>query len=154
MAGIGATELSLEDRIQIESLLKQGRKYGNIAVILDRSHSCIKQEVKRNCGRENYNANEAHNAAMERKKAKIKKIQKGITEKQLDTIKKGISENLSQNKIRELCGLSHWKISQYFKENKIHYVPRNYTAFEERISALEEQINLIFELVKELMNDK
>lgn len=153
MAGRGSTDLSLEDRLAIESLLKQKRRTGNIAQILVRSHSCIKQEIRKNGNKENYNAKEAHNAYLLRQAIRSKKLRKGLTESQVEIIKKGVAEGLSQNAIAKMASLTHFKIRQYFRENNITYYPKNYTGFEERISAIEEQIKLIFETIKEMQND-
>jgi len=44
------TQLTEEERYQIESLLKMGHDQSEIAVVLKRHKSTISREVRRNCG--------------------------------------------------------------------------------------------------------
>lgn len=41
------THLSLEQRYQIEALVKAGKKQNEIAIIVEKSKSCISRELKR-----------------------------------------------------------------------------------------------------------
>lgn len=150
MAGKGSTELSFEERKEIERLLKEGRATGYIAFILERSHSCIKQELRRSGGREFYDAICANNLSIERNKEKKEKLKKPFSLEQMDIINQGVAQGWSQNKIRALAGVSHWKIAKYFKDNQIKYVPKNYTSFEQRIESLEQQIEIILDEIGRL----
>ncbi len=61
--------LTLEERKQIEQLIKQGLSCGNIAQEINRSKNCVVVEVRRN-GKELYNAKLAHKDAIERDQKK------------------------------------------------------------------------------------
>ena len=44
------TQLTQEERYQIEALLQAGHKHSEIATVLKRHKSTISREVRRNCG--------------------------------------------------------------------------------------------------------
>ena len=67
------TQLTQEERYQIEALMKAGKSLSEIAHILERSKSTISREVRRNAGLKGYRPKQAHRFAMERRKAKCSK---------------------------------------------------------------------------------
>jgi IS30 family transposase len=147
MGGKNSVLLTIEERKIIDKYCKLNKKIGFIAEILCRSHSCIKQELRRNGGKESYDFNIAHQAFLDRNEARIRKIQKGLTNNEIKVIQDAISKNLSINMISVLTGITNHRIKRYFKECKIKYMPRNYTSFQERIEALEEQIEIILDII-------
>ena len=54
------TQLTQEERYQIEALLKMGHHQSEIAVVLKRHKSTISREVRRNCGLHGYRPKQAH----------------------------------------------------------------------------------------------
>lgn len=150
MGGIKGIDLTKEDRVSIESFLKNGYKIGGIAEILSRSHSCIKQEIKKNGGRSIYSADVAHRAALERKEAATRKKNKGFTEEHISKIHSLLLEKISINKISEITGISAFRISAHLKRNNITTTPMHYTGFDNRIRALEEQMQIVLDILKEI----
>ena len=57
------TQLTQEERYQIESLLKMGHDQSEIAVVLKRHKSTISREVGRNCGLRGYRPKQAQHLA-------------------------------------------------------------------------------------------
>ena len=145
---------SLEERCLIEKLIKENYFIKDIANILERSVSGIKNEISKNLGKNNYCAQNAHQFALEREKQKSRKLQKKITPEQLDVINQGMAEGWTNNKISNISGISHWKLSKYFKENNIQPQSKNYISFESRIDALEDQMELLFNQIREIKNDQ
>ncbi len=58
-----AKHLSYEERFTIQKMLQKGATYTQIAMVLERGLSTISEEVKKNGGREKYDAHKAHNRA-------------------------------------------------------------------------------------------
>ena len=154
MAGKGSTELVLEERKQIEFLLKNGYRTGGIAKILQRTHCCIKAEIRKNGFRTNYNAAMAHEAAIIRKKSRKSKLKGNLTEEEIALITDGINQGLSLNKISKLVGISSYKISAYLRGNNIKCVPKGYLGFENRVQSLEMQIEIVLDELRELRKQK
>ena len=153
MAGKGTTELTLEERKQIEFLLKNGYRTGGIAKILQRSHSCIKQEICKNGHRADYNAMIAHEAAIIRKKSRFSKLKGNCTEEEIALIMEGVNQGYSINKISITSGTSPWKVAGYLRDNNIKHIPKGYLGFENRIQSLEMQVEILIEQIRRL-NDK
>jgi IS30 family transposase len=57
------TQLTQEERYQIEALLKMGHHQSEIAVVLKRHKSTISREVGRNCGLRGYRPKQAQHLA-------------------------------------------------------------------------------------------
>lgn len=150
MSRAGSTEICLEDRIEIERLLNLGYKLGCIASILGRSASGIKLEVSRNGHRSNYNAKQAHEAAIARKNAGSRKKEKNLTPEKIEQINNLLKENLSINRICNECQISHHLLKSYLQRHQLKTTPMNYTGFDMRIRALEAQMEIALEKIKEL----
>ena len=58
------TQLTQEERYQIEALLKMGHHQSEIAVVLKRHKSTISREVRRNCGLHGYRPKQAQRLAL------------------------------------------------------------------------------------------
>jgi IS30 family transposase len=58
------TQLTQEERYQIESLLKMGHDQSEIAVVLKRHKSTISREVRRNCGLRGYRPKQVQRLAL------------------------------------------------------------------------------------------
>lgn len=71
------TRLNLQDRQTIEACVKNGIRYNHIAAKVGKAAETIKDELLRNGGYENYNAEAAHNDAIKRRvEADRKRVQK------------------------------------------------------------------------------
>jgi IS30 family transposase len=64
------TQLTQEERYQIEALLKMGHHQSEIAVVLKRHKSTISREVRRNRGLRGYRPKQAQHLARREAKAK------------------------------------------------------------------------------------
>ncbi len=78
MAGKGSSDFSLEERELIEKYIRKGFSLSEISIIINRSKNGVIHEVRRNEGRETYNALKAHQRAEEIKANKYKKISEGM----------------------------------------------------------------------------
>jgi len=58
------TQLTQEERYQIEALLKAGHPQSGIATVLKRDKSTISREVRRNCGLRGYRPKQAQRLAL------------------------------------------------------------------------------------------
>ena len=66
------TQLTQEERYQIEALLKMGHHQSEIAVVLKRHKSTISREVRRNRGLRGYRPKQAQHLALARREATAK----------------------------------------------------------------------------------
>ena len=66
------TQLTQEERYQIEALLKMGHHQSEIAVVLKRHKSTISREVRRNRGLRGYRPKQAQHLALAHREAKAK----------------------------------------------------------------------------------
>jgi len=148
MAGKGSSELKLSERIIIEEMLRAGAKTGTIAASLSRSHSGVKCEIRRSGGRENYCAHTAQKISDLNKENRIRALRKGFSEEEARLITAGVGEGWSRNKIATNVGCTHHRLRQFLKQMDMKTLPKNYVAFEERISALEQQVEIILEIME------
>lgn len=150
MAGTGSTELRLKERQLIEELSKKGFRIGGIAQAIERSHSCVKQEIRRNGGRQNYNAINAQGLADARKEAKIIKISKGINQEEIKIIDSLINEGKSINQINVITGITNYRLAKYVKQNHHKYKRKNLIGINERLEQIDEFISIILEQIDEI----
>jgi len=150
MGAKGSFEISLEERKSIEKLVSLGWTIGAIASSIGRSHSGVKLELKRNGGRHNYNALKAQEAHAAARRARTAHKQKGFTSEQLQIIKEGLDRGDPYTQIMERSGVTIYMLKQYVKRNGIVAKKMNYASFIERIEAIESQIEIILDLIKEL----
>jgi IS30 family transposase len=66
------TQLTQEERYQIEALLKMGHHQSEIAVVLNRDKSTISREVRRNCGLRGYRPGQAQCLTLARREARAR----------------------------------------------------------------------------------
>ena len=66
------TQLTQEERYQIESLLKMGHHQSEIATVLKRHKSTISREIGHNWGLHGYRPQQAQHLALARREAKAK----------------------------------------------------------------------------------
>lgn len=140
--------VTFSDRKAVEEGIKNGWPAGRIAKALGRSHSCIKQEIRRAGGREKYTADQAQKLSDIRQKAKRENLMKGITEEEEAKILECTNNGDSINKMYDKIKISRWRICRYLREHNVKSPHKNYTAFEERLSAIEMQLEIIFEQLK------
>ena len=115
------TQLTQEERYQIDALMKAGNSLSEIARILERSKSTISGEVRRNAGLKGYRPKQAHRFAMERRKAKCSKC---ISEETWQWVERLLQEDWSPEQIslwlarEKQLFVSHEWIYQYVLQDK------------------------------------
>lgn len=154
MSGKGASDLRLEERRMIEKLIKDGRTNGNIAYHINRTGSCVKKEILRHGGRANYSAVKAQEAADLRRETKNAKISKGLLPSEQEIVKKLALEGHSINSIRSKTAISRHLLTRFLRESGIAVKSRHYLSFEDRITQLELQMEILIDQVRELKNRK
>jgi IS30 family transposase len=147
--------LALEERKQIQHLFDEGISVGDIADKLQRSHRCIRQEIKKNTIGQKYDAQTAHELARVNLSEKQKKASKTRRRVDID-LEKGIID-LYKN------GKSYAFIAQHFCKPKTtvrDILKRNgietndpVHILKERIDGLEMAIQTLTELLEEIKND-
>lgn len=154
MPGKNSYLLNSDERKTIQDLICKSYTIGKIADLLGRSHSCIKQEILKNGGKSRYSWQEAQRNADIRQEAKKRKLSHNFTVEQIKIINDLVEVDKSQNHIASVLGISHQTLRTYLNRNAISLPKRNYTAFVDRITAIEEQIKLIFEILEGISNAK
>jgi len=104
------TNLSLDERKYIEAEIKKGIASRQIAEILQRSESTVRKEVRRNGGKENYDANKAHAAKGNNKRSEKVNQTRQIKESQLVDIITFLNKIYRKlEHIEKQIGLNHGK---------------------------------------------
>jgi helix-turn-helix protein len=150
MGAPGSTELKLEERKSIEHLLKEGWTLGAIARSIGRSHSGVKLEVKRNGGREVYNAERAQSNYEAARRAYRINQQKGWTEEQLGIIKEGLEKGWSQREIIKRTKVTPYMLRAYLERTGMKHKANTVVGLYERVGIIEGQIEVILEVLREM----
>lgn len=115
------TQLTQEERYQIQALMKAGHNQTEIAGILGRHKSTISRELRRNHGLRGYRPKQAHRLSVERRQAKI---QPRITTVHWELVKRLLREEWSPEQISLWLGnvkgiqISHEWIYQFVLQDK------------------------------------
>lgn len=137
--------LTLEERQQIEKLLKKGFRNCEIARNLGRSPSVIHYEITRSGGFINYEANHAQELSDKRRSAQMAKYRwDGVQETKeliISLRKQGKSVNFIANQLQVNCHT----LSKFIKRHEL-----GGDIIEERIEALEMQIQIIIEQLEKM----
>ncbi|WP_428623634.1 IS30 family transposase [Sedimenticola sp.] len=115
------TQLTQEERYQIQALMKAGNNQTEIAEILGRHKSTISRELRRNRGLRGYRPRQAHRLSVERRQSKI---QPCITTAHMERAERLLREDWSPAQI-SLClsdeadiQISHEWIYHYILQDK------------------------------------
>lgn len=154
MEGKKVIRITLEERQQIEKLLRDGLRASAIARIIGRGKNSVVVEIRRAGGRDNYNAKRAQDQSHERFKKKTdasKANSVKYCEDRIDEIKSLIEKGETFWHIRKRLGLGYMTLLNTFK--KLNVPPGNaYTMIQEvhdKIYSIQEQLDVIFEILKE-----
>lgn len=143
---------TLQERVIIEALLKQGESHRAIAAIIGRSKSSISGELQRRSGPNGYEARGAQAIFELNKKQRIEKLTRKFSQGELDHIKQSREKGMSIDQIAVELGAGSNSIRQIL--NTLSYQkPQNTTGTIERLWAVEQQIKIIFELIEEIRNN-
>jgi IS30 family transposase len=153
--GKNEPNLTYEQRKTIHIGLKQFLTYGQIAQILNRKPGTIKNEVGKRGGRSNYDADEAEKEYQDGIKHRSEFNKTIPSDEQVLIIKEGLAQNWSKKKICYLTKLHFQTLKKWLDENieLVRDLNLNKTTLEDKINALQLQIDIIFEKLKEKSND-
>ena len=142
------TRITFEERQKIEKLLKEGLSGRAISLSIGRSHHAVKNDITLNGGRSTYNAERAQKSSIRRKETRLKKIETLLTPKQEAIIFQGIQEKWPINQIRKAAGISWYKMQKILSKMGYDGPTDNFFDFMERLSAIEQQIEIILNLLE------
>jgi predicted DNA-binding protein YlxM (UPF0122 family) len=143
-------DLTIEERKRIALLVSRNVSIREIARIINRSKSCVVQELKRYKETKIYDPVVAHQEAQNRKAHRFDNLMTPYTPEQIRIIEKCVENNLSMSKIKEIIGTSYDKLKKYFIKNNPDYIFPVSKRLEDRISALEMQMEIIVDQLKEI----
>jgi hypothetical protein len=144
--------ISLEERIGIEGMIKDGLTLRGIANVLGRCPKTISREVSQNGGRSNYEAEKAHKLA-NAWRALRPPLSQPITPEQEEIAKAGMAKGLPKHAIREAMGIGMKKAVKFFREEYPDYkgiYAKGPPIVEKRVTALEMQIEIILDQIRRL----
>ncbi len=141
---------TLSEMKTIETELRGGKTCSVIAKMLNRSKAGIVGEVRKGGGREKYNAETRHLQAFRAKTSRTV----GFSEKQKATIMQMVHEGRLQNDIRYKIGCSYEKLNNYLIENGLKKQVPDEVTLMERMDALEMQLQILTEQIKEILCKK
>jgi IS30 family transposase len=145
MASFGTKDFTLSERKQIEELIKEGICTENIAARIGRSWGGTKNEIKRCGGRSNYSAEKAHHEALLRKEIRIGKLKNTLKRDISTPVNDLIQKGYSFNKIIKEVRISSPTLRKYMSESGQHF---KYMPLEDRVSALEQQVEIILSIIE------
>lgn len=140
--------ICFEERQEIERLHNEGKSLQFIANFLARGKTSIRAEFRR-CKRGQYSAKDAQKFYEETWHKRGWKLTKKFSDQEETIIRKMMDEGATRSQIRRALGASFCRIENWFLENARDYrggVVRN---LEERLSNIEQQIDILFDLIKE-----
>lgn len=141
--------MSIREREIIEYLLKKDFSGARIAKFLDRSTNPVNVEIRRNGGRKNYSAKSAQKESdirWDNKKALFCNSINARNDEFLNLIEEKNSPIIIQKKMK----ISSLSLINLYKKNGLN-TPKVYDLLNEildKIYALEQQINILFEMME------
>lgn len=141
-------ELTFEERLIIESMLKEGKIYARIAEKLKRGSSCIRREIIRCGGIYNYTAEKAQAGAFARASLRGSRLIKDPPEEVRQQIFALRDADGSIVTISEKTNVSRGVVQRILWSREKYTNTRGYKTIEERVDMLEEQIKILFETLR------
>jgi IS30 family transposase len=139
-------ETSFEQRLEIERLLNEGQSLNTIARLIGKAKSTVLHEIQR-CSPNHYTAIEAQKNRDDRNKKRAHF--KPFTEKEISIINEFMATNASRSKIRHALKCNYCKLSDWLDEHHPSYKGGLMNNLEERLSNIEQQIEILFDILKE-----
>lgn len=141
--------LTLKDRKIIEESIKEGVSCVVISYRIGKSDSCVAKEIKRNGGKENYNAIEAHTKFAENigkgNRARLRKF----TEEELKKIETWRAEGRSKNWICIQLRTTETVFNRHFP-TELRFVKQSEL---DKVEYLQMQIQILTDQLKELYDN-
>jgi len=138
--------VSFEQRLEIERLLNEGKSSNKIAGLVGRARNTIMYEIKR-CLPNHYTAIEAQKSNHDRIQKRV--ARKPFTKEEISIINELMAANASRSKIRHAINCSYCKLSDWLDEHHPFYKGGLMNNLEARLSNIEQQIEILFDLLKE-----
>lgn len=153
MPGGKRIPLTFDERKQIEEMLKWHLSHKDMAKRLGRATSCVDTEL-RYFKNEPYNAEKAHKDALVRRKKRCTHANEKFSPEDELYIRTKLADNWSILSIRNHLKCKQSNLYAYIKENNLHSRANLTEIFEGRLSALEMQIEILIDQIKELKNER
>lgn len=140
-------KLNLEDRLLIQKLLDAGNTKYNVCKTMDRAYVTIHREVKLNSVNGKYYALEADRLSKDRQLARFR----SFTQEEIECIKQMAERKSSFKDIVRTIKCAKNTLNKFFKENKMQTASTrsNTPGVLERLDALEEQMKIVFDVIKD-----
>lgn len=141
---------TLEERMQIETLVKEGTPKVKIAKILGRHYMSIRHEIYKRSTDEGYSGEFAHKMAVTNMETRHVGYRKIFSENEIEYIKKRYEDGIRPRIIAAELGSSERAVYRHLKKIEFKTNRPDSIGVIERILALEEQIKILFEIIKEM----
>lgn len=148
----GTVPITYEERLKIESLMKQGiLNCKAIAQVLGRHWKAIQIEIKRGGGRQFYTAEVAQARADKMKSNRVHLLKRKFSESEIEEIVTCRAKGHSIWAIARTIGCGESTMRRFLEEKKIKAPARgDVITLDDRVRALEVQITILEEEIKEL----
>ena len=140
--------ITLEDRTHIEKLVKEKKSCAKIAALTGIARSTLRAELKR-CPKGQYNANQAHKHHLDIWIARRERMLKSFSDQELNFIKLRIEQGAPKTTIRKELGCSFFRLEKFFAENYPDHKGGALYNMDLRLSNIEQQLEILFDLVKD-----
>lgn len=145
----GNRNFTKSERKTIEKMLGEGSPVSRIATFLGRSHSGLASEINRTGGRTVYTEELGTQIAEKLATRSLERIKPFFTEDECKLIKQYFVGGMSTNALKDLFQTTRYTINRVLNGtfDKVNSPKRMF--LEDRISALEQQIEIILDIIKE-----
>jgi len=141
---------SKEEIYTIESMIKEGKTHMQIAISLNRSKDTISQEISKNGGNLDYNAERRLRQAEQRRLARVEQGYRKLCEEEIEKIKQMRAEKNTHYQIANELNCSLRTVTRCLKNE---YRNDSITFMKSKIEEINMQIDILFETIKEIKND-
>lgn len=148
------TRLTFEERRIIEEMLRSKSSCRAIAIFLGRAYSAITSEIRYGGGREHYSAEQGQKVREINHAKKIAILRRTFTESEVIFIKKSLAEGSSISEISESMKCNYRKVKDWVRRHTLRSLPEKYICYEERISNLEMQMEILIQHIEGLNGSK
>lgn len=143
---------TLEERLLIEALVKEHRSPTEIAMVLKRSPKSISTELRKRTGEKGYSGKEAHEHCLLNVKNRGQNKLRKFSQTDVAYMKELHDKGLPIRVIAIELGTSERLISRVLKKQGALIGFHGHVGVLERVSALEEQMKIILETIKEIQS--
>ncbi len=137
------TRLSLRDRMKIEKFIQNKIPTSKMAKLLRFRANTINVEIRRNGGKENYNAILAQKGAESRQAERLGKLKKVFTDEDKEKLKRMVDQRTPSHLIRREFKMNHINIMNLYRSCGIE--PPSFlsiiTSIEDRLLEIEQKID-------------